>query len=81
MYLDSFSMNYYYEEYTFLIRMLTDNEKNILQLMMVEYTEAGYRAKIILLKNNGYTASEIRRMATNHHHDRNIESRCIASFQ
>ena len=30
-----------------LLRMLTDNEKNLLHLML-EDTESGYRAKIIL---------------------------------
>jgi hypothetical protein len=34
--------------------------------MLDDNTEAGYRAKIILLKDKGYTVSEIRR-ATNHH--------------
>ena len=33
---------------------------------MLDDTEAGYRAKIILLKDEGYTVPEIRR-ATNHH--------------
>jgi transposase len=50
---------------TFL-RMLTLDEKNYLHLMLDEDTEAGYRAKIILLKNDGCTVPEIRR-ATNHH--------------
>ncbi len=38
---------------TFL-RMLTDDEKNLLHLML-EDNEAGYRAKIILLKDEGHT--------------------------
>jgi hypothetical protein len=50
---------------TFLIRMLTDNEKNILH-MMLEDKDSGYRTKIILLKDEGYTVSQIRKM-TNHH--------------
>ena len=50
--------------------MLTDEERDILYDMMDEDKEAGYRAKIILLKNDGYTVPEIRR-ATNHH-DSNI---------
>src|SRR3954454_19121320 len=54
---------------TFL-RILTTYERNYLHLMLDEDTEAGYRAKIILLKNDGYTVPEIRR-ATNHH-DSNI---------
>ena len=37
---------------------------------MVEDEESGHRAKIILLKDEGYTVPEIRR-ATNHH-DSNI---------
>jgi hypothetical protein len=37
---------------TFL-RILTDDEKNILHLML-EDKESGYRAKIILLKDEGY---------------------------
>ena len=53
---------------TFL-RMLTDKEKNLLHLMLGD-KESGYRAKIILLKDDGYTVPEIRR-ATNHH-DSNI---------
>jgi hypothetical protein len=37
------------------IRLLTnDDEKNILHLML-EDEESGYRAKIILLKDDGYT--------------------------
>ncbi len=55
--------------YTFL-RMLTDKEKDILYQLMLDDKESGYRAKIILLKSNGYTVPEIRR-ATNHH-DSNI---------
>jgi hypothetical protein len=44
---------------TFL-RMLTDDEKNFLHLIL-EDTEAGYRAKIILLKNECHTVLEIRK--------------------
>ncbi len=55
---------------TFL-RILTDNEKNILyQLMVDDDNESSYRAKIILLKDEGRTVPEIRK-ATNHH-DRSI---------
>jgi transposase len=53
---------------TFL-RMLTYDEKNTLHLLL-EDKESGYRAKIILLKDEGYSVPEIRR-ATNHH-DGNI---------
>ena len=45
---------------TFLIRMLTDDEKNILYLML-EDIESGYRAKIILLKDEGYIQDYHRR--------------------
>ena len=53
---------------TFL-RMLTNDEKNILHIML-EDIEAGYRAKIILLKDDGYTVPQIRKMTN--HHDHNI---------
>jgi transposase len=52
--------------YTFL-RLLSDDERNMLYDMMEdENEESSYRAKIILLKDKGYTVPEIRR-ATNHH--------------
>ncbi len=54
---------------TFLIRILTIDEKNILHLML-EDTKSGYRAKIILLKDEGYTVPEIRKITN--HHDNNI---------
>lgn len=54
---------------TFL-RLLTDDEKNRLHDSILEDKESGYRAKIILLKDDGYTVPEIRK-ATNHH-DSNI---------
>ena len=54
---------------TFL-RLLTNNEKNGLHDSILEDRESGYRAKIILLKDDGYTVPEIRK-ATNHH-DSNI---------
>ena len=51
---------------TFL-RLITDDERNILYDMIDEDDkESRYRAKIILLKDEGYTVPEIR-MATNHH--------------
>ena len=49
--------------------MLTDDEKNLLHLML-EDKESGYRAKIILLKDEGYTVPEIRKITN--HHDHNI---------
>jgi transposase len=60
-------MNYYYED-TFL-RVLTDDEKNLLHMMLKD-KESGYRAKIILLKDDGYTVPEIRKIPN--HHDNNI---------
>ena len=41
--------------------MLTDDEKNLLHLILGG-TKSGYRAKIILLKDEGYTVHEIRKM-------------------
>jgi hypothetical protein len=49
---------------TFL-KILTIDEKNILHLML-EDKDSGYRAKIILLKDEGYTVPQIRKI-TNHH--------------
>ena len=48
------------------IRMLTDEGSNILYDMMVDNKKDDYRAKIILLKADGYIVPEIRR-ATDHH--------------
>jgi transposase len=53
---------------TFLI-ILTDDEKNILHLLL-EDKENEYSAKIILLKDERYTVPEIRKMTN--HHDNNI---------
>ena len=47
------------------IYFTSDDEKNILH-MMLEDKESGYRAKIILLKDEGYTVPQIRKI-TNHH--------------
>jgi len=58
-------LNHQYEGHTFL-RLLTDNERNSLDEIMLDDKESGYRAKIILLKDEGYTVPEIRR-AINHH--------------
>jgi len=52
-----------------LIRMFVYNEKNLLH-MMFEDKEYGYRAKIILLKDEGYTVPQIRKITN--HHDNNI---------
>jgi transposase len=55
---------------TFL-RPITDYERNVLyDIMEEDDKESGYRAKIILLKDEGYIVPEIR-IATNHH-DTNI---------
>ncbi len=44
---------------TFL-RMPTNKEKDILYQLMHDDKESGYRAKIIILKADGYTVPEIR---------------------
>jgi hypothetical protein len=50
------------------LRDITEEEKNRLYTMIDDDSSkgAGYRAKIILLRNEGYTVPEIRRK-TNHH--------------
>jgi len=53
---------------TFL-RMFTDDEKNLLHRIL-EDAEAGYRAKIILLKDERHTVPQIRKIIN--HHDDNI---------
>ena len=53
---------------TFL-RLLSDDERNILYNMTEDEAdnwESSYRAKIILIKDEGYTVPEVRR-ATNRH--------------
>jgi hypothetical protein len=51
---------------TFL-KSITDDQRNILYDMIeLEDSESSYRAKIILLKDEGYTVPEIRKI-TNHH--------------
>ncbi len=56
---------------TYLIRSITRDQRNILYYMIEEDDkESSYRAKIILLKDKGYSVQEIR-MAINHH-DANI---------
>jgi hypothetical protein len=42
-------------------------EKDMFYKLMVDDKESGYRAKIILLKADGYTVHKIRRATTNHH--------------
>src|ERR671915_1960680 len=51
------------------LREVTDNEKDNLYWLLDD-RESGYRAKIILLKYEGYTVPEIRQMTN--HHDNNI---------
>src|SRR5207244_9926519 len=57
------------------LRDITEEEKNRLYAM-IDYDSsskgAGYRAKIILLRNEGYTVPPEIRRKTNHHHDNNI---------
>ena len=52
------------------LRSLSDTEKNNLYLLLDDNNHSGYRAKIILLKDEGYTVPEIRQMTN--HHDNNI---------
>lgn len=52
------------------LRDITEDEKNNLYDIMDNDTEADYRAKIILLRGEGYTVAEIRRQTN--HHDNNI---------
>lgn len=53
------------------LRDITEEEKNRLYAMIDDDSEGtGYRAKIILLRNEGYTVPEIRRKSN--HHDNNI---------
>ena len=61
---------------TFL-RLLSDDERNILYDMIEDEDDNGessYRAKVILLKDNGYNTVPEIRQATNHH-DININLR------
>jgi hypothetical protein len=45
--------------------LLSDNERNTLyELMQEDDNESGYRARIILLKDEGYPIPEIRRRIT-----------------
>jgi transposase len=52
------------------LREITEDEKTQLYDMMDNDLEAGYRAEIILLRSEGYTVPEIRRITN--HHDNNI---------
>jgi hypothetical protein len=57
--------------------MLTVDEKNQLHLMLGDI-ESGYRSKIILLKNEGYTVPQIRKIIN--YHDHNIIKRIHRSI-
>jgi hypothetical protein len=64
---------------TFL-RLIADDERNMLYDMIRDEEESSYRAKIILLKDEGYILPEIR-MATNHHDITTSESGFTASMR
>jgi transposase len=51
------------------LRDVTDRENDSLYWLL-DNRQSGYRAKIILLKDEGYTVPEIRQMTN--HHDNNI---------
>ena len=51
------------------LKSISDMEKDNLYLLLDD-SDSGYRAKIILLKDEGYTVPEIRKMTN--HHDNNI---------
>jgi hypothetical protein len=51
------------------LREVTDNEKDNLYWLLDD-RESGYRAKMLLLKYEGYTVPGIRQMTN--HHDNNI---------
>jgi transposase len=51
---------------TFLRSITNDERKTLYDMIEWNDKESNYRAKIILLRDNGYTVAEIR-MATNHH--------------
>ena len=48
------------------LRNITTKERNTLHLLIGDDPESGDRTKIILLKDDGYTVPEIRKI-TNHH--------------
>jgi hypothetical protein len=55
------------------LRSITEKERNILLHLLVDEddpAESGYRAKIILLKDEGYTVPDIKKITS--HHDNNI---------
>jgi transposase len=52
------------------LREISTKEMNDLYWLLDNDPESGYRAKMILLRNEGYTVPEIRRITN--HHDNNI---------
>jgi hypothetical protein len=52
------------------LRQITVKERKALHLLVDDDPESDYSAKIILLKDDGYTVLEIRRISN--HHDNNI---------
>ncbi len=52
------------------LRQITVKERNTLHLLVDNDPQSDYRAKIILLKDDGYAVPEIRRITN--HHDNNI---------
>jgi transposase len=52
------------------LRKISTKEMNDLHCLLDNDAEAGYRARIILLRDEGYTVPEIRRITN--HHDNNI---------
>jgi hypothetical protein len=56
------------------LRSISTKERNMLHILMEEQDTgpdgSGYRANIILLKDEGYTVPEIRKITN--HHDNNI---------
>ena len=52
------------------LRNITTKERNTLHLLIEDDPESGYRTKIILLIDDGYTVPEIRKITN--HHDNNI---------
>src|SRR5688500_6840249 len=54
------------------IREISTKEMNDLYWLLDNDPESGYRAKMILLRDEGYTVPKIRRRRITNHHDNNI---------
>ncbi len=52
---------------TFLMVLAADERNTLYEMMQEKDNESGYYAKIILLKDEGYTVPEIRGITNNHH--------------